>query len=208
MRILIADDHVIVREGLKHILLKGFPFAFIDEVADAEELTKKAIHEKWDVIISDLTMPGRSGIDALQQIKGFNPNLPVLILTMQPEEHYAIRAFKAGAAGYLSKDSAGDELIKAIRVVLSGKKYITPSIAEQMADFVEQDHKKELHENLSDREFEILKLLARGESVSEIAARLSLGATTISTYRSRILIKMNMKNNADLTRYVLEKNLL
>lgn len=208
IRILIADDHTVVRKGLKQILLEEFPSAFIEEVADAEELIKKVMKGEWDVIISDLSMPGRSGMESLQQIKQYYPKLPVLILSVHSEEHYAIRVLKAGAAGYLNKDMAPDELVKAVHRVLMGKKYITPTIAEKLASSLDHDSDKPSHEHLSDREFEVLKLIASGKSVSDIAASLSLSVTTVSTYRARILAKMSMKTNADLTLYAIENKLL
>jgi DNA-binding NarL/FixJ family response regulator len=208
VRIIIADDHTVVRKGLKQILLEEFPSAHIEEVSDAEELLKKVMKSEWDVVISDLSMPGRSGLESLQQIKQHYPRLPVLILSVHSEEHYAIRVLKAGASGYLSKDTASDELVKAVNRVLLGKKYITASIAEKLASTLDQDNDKPSHEHLSDREFEVLKLIAAGKSVSDIAAMLSLSVTTVSTYRARILTKMNMKTNADLTLYAIENKLL
>lgn len=208
IRILIADDHTVVRKGLRQILAEEFTDAFIEDVPDAEELINKVIKEKWDVVISDLTMPGKSGLDALQFIKQNFPTLPVLILSIHPEEQYAIRVLKAGAAGYLSKDTAPDELVNAVRRVLQGKKYITLSIAEKIADTFDQDNEKKLHEILSDREFNVFKMIAAGKAVSEIAESLSLSVTTVSTYRARIMTKMNMKTNANLTLYAIENNLL
>lgn len=208
IRVLIADDHTVVRRGLKQILLEGFPTAHIEEVPDAEELIKRVMQAEWDVVISDLSMPGRSGLEALQQIKQLQPKLPVLILSIHPEEQYAIRVLKAGASGYLSKDSAPDELVNAVQRVLLGKKYITDTIAEKLASVLDQDSNKSPHEYLSDREFSVLKMLAGGKSVSEIAESLFLSVTTVSTYRSRIMTKMNMKSNADLTLYAVEHKLL
>ncbi|HEU4607040.1 MAG TPA: response regulator transcription factor [Chitinophagaceae bacterium] len=208
MKILVADDHAIVRRGIKQIILEEFPFAETAEAADSEELVKKAFTGQWDVIITDLSMPGRSGLDALQQIKQQLPKVPVLILSMHPEEQYAIRVLKAGASGYISKDMAQDELVAALRRVMAGKKYITPSLAEKLATQLEHDGGGLPHETLSNREFDVLKLLAGGKSVSEIADMLSLSSTTISTYRARILEKMNMRTNAELTRYALENKLI
>jgi len=208
IRVLIADDHTVVRRGLRQILLEGFPTAMVEEVPDAEELIKRVMQSEWDVVISDLSMPGRSGLDALQQIKQLHPKLPVLILSIHPEEHYALRVLKAGASGYLSKDSAPDELVTAIKKVLLGKKYITDSIAEKLASVLDKDSNKAPHEFLSDREFSVLKLLAGGKSVSDIADSLFLSVTTVSTYRSRIMQKMDMKSNADLTLYAVEHKLL
>jgi len=208
MRILIADDHSIVRKGLKQILVEEFPFATIEETGDAEGLVKKALNQEWDIVITDLSMPGRSGLDAINQIKQQHPKLPILILSMYPEEQYAMRVLKSGAAGYLSKDMAQEELVNAVKKVLSGKKYITPTLVEKLALQLGQENNTVPHELLSDREFDVLKLLASGKSVSEIAALMSLGSTTISTYRARIMDKMNLKSNADLTRYALENKLI
>ena len=208
IRILIADDHSVVRKGLRQILLEGFPTAHIEEVPDAEEMIKKIIQFPWDVVISDLSMPGRSGLEALQQVKQINAKLPVLILSIHPEDQYALRVLKAGASGYLSKDMAPDELVNAVQRVMLGKKYITASIAEKLASVLDQDSGKPAHESLSDREFSVLKLLAAGKSVSEIAESLFLSVTTVSTYRSRIMAKMGMKNNADLTLYSIEYKLI
>lgn len=208
IRILIADDHTVVRKGLRQILVEEFTDAHIDDVADAEELIKKVIKEKWDMVISDLTMPGKSGLDVLQYVKQNLPTLPVLILSIHPEEQYAIRVLKAGAAGYLSKDTAPDELVNAVKRVLQGKKYITMSIAEKIADNFDPGTEKKPHELLSDREFNVFKLIAAGKAVSEIADNLSLSVTTVSTYRARIMAKMNMKTNANLTLYAIENNLL
>jgi two-component system invasion response regulator UvrY len=205
MRILIADDHAIVRRGLKGILLEEFPLAEIIEVGDAATLLLRVLKEEWDIVISDLSMPGRSGLEALAEIRQHAPKLPVLILSIYPEEQYAIRALKAGAAGYLNKDMAPDELINAVRRVLSGRKYITASIAEKLADF--NDVHKPLHEQLSDREFEVLKLLSSGKSVSEIGTIFNLSVTTISTYRARILKKMNMRTNVDIIQYAIAHQL-
>ena len=208
LRILIADDHTVVRKGLKQILLDEFPNAKIEEVPDAEGLIKNVMQAQWDVVVSDLSMPGRSGLDALQQIKLSYPNLPVLILSIHPEEQYALRSLKAGASGYLSKDTAPDELVKAVEKVLLGKKYISHTIAEKLANTFSSDSDKHLHENLSNREFDVMKLLANGKSVSEIAEMLSLSVTTVSTYRTRVMKKMNLKSNSDLTKYAIENKLI
>jgi two-component system, NarL family, invasion response regulator UvrY len=208
IRILIADDHAIVRKGLIQILLEEYPTAEIGEVEDAEQLIKRAVTEEWDVVICDLSMPGRSGLDALHQLKQVSPKLPVLIMSMHPEDQYALRVLKAGASGYLGKDTIHDDLIRAIQTARLGKKFITPSIAEKLAEAFNTDTDQVLHETLSDREFDVLKLLASGKSVSEIAEQLLLSVTTVSTYRSRIMKKMNMHSNAELTRYALEKGLI
>jgi two-component system invasion response regulator UvrY len=208
MRILIADDHAIVRRGLRDILQEEFPFAEIEEVADAEDLIKKVVKNNWDIVLTDLSMPGRGGLDALCQIKQFQPKLPVLVLSMYPEEQYAIRVLKAGASGYVNKNTPPDEFLNAVIKVLSGKKYITATIAERLASSFDYNSGKLLHDQLSDREFEVMKLLAAGKTVSEIAQLNNLVATTISTYRSRILLKMNLKTNADLTQYAIEHGLI
>ena len=209
MKILIADDHAIVRKGLKQLLLEEYPSAKIEEVADGESLIAKVINEKWGVVICDLDMPGRSGLDIMRQIKEIAPKLPVLIVSIYPEDQYAIRVLKAGAAGYVSKDAATEELAEAVRRVLQGRKYISPSMAEIIAeDMGGPNSDKAPHEFLSDREFEVFKLIASGKSVSEIAEKLSLSSATVSTHRARILIKMNMKTNPELTRYALDNKLI
>ena len=207
-RFLIADDHTVVRKGLKQILLEAFPSAIIEEVTDAESLLKKVFAQSWDVVISDISMPGRSGLEVLQQIKQQYPKLPVLILSVYPEEQYALRVLKAGASGYLNKDSAPEQLVAAVNRVMLGKKFITPAIAEKLANSLDHDLNKLSHEYLSDREFEVLKLIAGGQAVSDIASKLSLSVTTISTYRSRIMSKMGLKSNAELIFYAIENKLV
>ena len=207
LRVLIADDHAIVRKGLKQLLLEEYPFAFIDEVQDAESLIAKLVTCEWDVIVCDLSMPGRSGLEALEQIKETCPNLPVLIMSIYPEDQYALRVLKGGASGYLNKENIHKELIPAIKTAKLGKKFITPTIAEILAESLNSDT-VEKHELLSNRELDVFKLIASGKSITEIAEQLSLSITTISTYRSRILDKMQMHTNADLTRYAIEKNLI
>lgn len=209
VRILIGDDHAVIRKGLRQILLERYPSAIIEEANDAEGLISKAIAGKFDVIISDLSMPGRSGLDVLSYIKQNFPDLPVLILSSYPEDQYAIRTLKAGASGYLSKETAPEELVKAVERVLQGRKYISSSIAEKMAENLEQGgERKTGYESLSDREFDVFKLIAAGKPVSEIAEKLSLSVTTVSTYRARILVKMGMKTNAEITMYCLQNNLI
>ena len=208
LRILIADDHTVVRRGLRQILLDEFLAAHIVDVADADELFNQVLKNEWDVVITDISMPGRSGLDVLQQIRQHYPKLPILVLSVHPEDQYAIRVMRTGASGYLNKDSAPEELVKALHRILLGKKYITPSLAEKLADTLDQDADRLPHENLSDREFEVLKMLAAGMPVADIADTLSLSPTTVSTYRARILQKMNAKTNADLTRYAMENKLI
>jgi len=208
MRILIADDHAIVRRGLREILLDEYPSAVIVEASDAEELLKKIFQDKWDLVISDLNMPGRGGLDALKQIKLAFPKLPVLIMSIYSEDQYAVRAFRAGASGYFNKNSIHEELFNAIESVRNGKKYITATVAEKLADALPLQGDKKPHQLLSDREFEVFKLLATGKTVSEIANQLSLSSNTVSTYRARILEKMNLHSNNALMRYALEQKLL
>src|SRR5437868_8351895 len=208
LRILIADDHTVVRRGLRQILMDDFPAAVVDEVADAEELVKKVMTDTWNVVITDLNMPGRSGLDALNQIKQISPALPVLILSVHPEEQYALRVLKAGASGYLNKDSAPNELVKAVQRVLLGKKYISATVAEKLAGSFSPDGDKPVHEYLSDREFDVMKLLAGGKTVSDTASTLSLSVTTVSTYRARLMAKLNLKTNSDLTKYAIEHQLI
>lgn len=208
MNILLADDHSIVRRGLKEILLEEFPDANFQEASDGQELIRKMRGDKFDVIISDVSMPGKNGLEALKIIKSEAPAIPVLVLSIHLEELYAIRVLKAGASGYLTKESAPEELVKAVRMVMMGRKYITPSLAEKMASNLDNDFSKLPHELLSDRELDVLKSIASGKTVSEIAIELSLSVNTISTYRSRVLEKMNLKSNSELTFYAISNNLL
>jgi two-component system, NarL family, invasion response regulator UvrY len=208
MRILIADDHAIVRRGLSEILLEAWPSAEIEQVGDADTLLRRTLEESWDFVISDLMMPGRSVLETLQQIRQYLPQLPVLILSIFPEEQYATRVFKAGASGYINKDAAPTELVRAVQRILQGRKYITPAVAEKLASDLTVDNERPPHELLSDREFHVMKMLAAGRTITEIAAQLSLSPTTISTYRSRIMEKMKMKSNAELARYALENGLI
>jgi two-component system invasion response regulator UvrY len=208
MRILIADDHAIVRRGLSEILLEEYPSAFVEEVGNADTLLNRALADNWDIVISDLMMPGRSVLEVLQQIKQHAAQLPVLILSIFPEEQYATRVLKAGASGYINKDADPTELVKAVQRILQGRKYITPNIAEMLASDLTLSTDKAPHELLSDREFHVMKLLAEGKTISDIAEMLSLSPTTISTYRGRIMEKMKMRANAELARYALENRLI
>jgi len=208
MRILIADDHAIVRRGLSEILLEAWPAAEIEQVGDADMLLQRSIEDSWDLVISDLMMPGRSVLETVQQIRQYQPQVPVLILSIFPEEQYATRVFKAGASGYINKDAAPTELVKAVQRILQGRKYITAAVAEKLASDLRADKERAPHELLSDREFNVMKMLAAGNSITEIATQLSLSPTTISTYRSRIMEKMKMKANAELARYALENGLI
>jgi two-component system invasion response regulator UvrY len=208
LRVLLADDHAIIRKGLRQLLLEEYPSALIQEAADAGSAINKIISDEFDIIICDLSMPGRSGLDVLQFVKQQGLKTPVLILSIHPEEQYAVRTLKAGASGYLSKDTATEELTKAVSRILQGRKYISASVAEIMVSELDTETAKPPHELLSDRELQVFKELADGKPVSEIAEQLHLSITTVSTYRSRILDKMEMKSNADMTRYALEKKLI
>ncbi len=204
-KIIVADDHSFIRLGLIQILKDEYPTLEIKEVGDAESLVNEVTLHDYDLVISDLEMPGRNGLEALVQIKITKPNLPVLILSIYPEDLYAIRVLKAGAAGYLSKNSAPDQLIAAIRRIELGKKYITPEVAEKMIDY---ENDKKPHELLSNREFEIFKLLASGKTISQIAEMFSLALTTVSSHRSRIMEKLNLSTNSDLTRYAITNQII
>ncbi len=208
VRILIADDHEIFRKGVKQ-LLSEMPDKFIvDEASNGQEVIEKVWKKKYDVVLLDISMPGKNGIDILKDIKSYNPDIQVLILSMYPEEQFAMRALKAKADGYLTKAAKPDELAQAIQKVVTGKKYISSSLADRIAYYVGMDHPRALHESLSDREYEVMCMTAAGESVKHIAMKLSLSDKTISTYRTRILNKMKMNNVAQLIQYTIQNNLL
>lgn len=204
MKFLIADDHAIVRKGLVQILYEEFPTASVTEVANSNEVMDEVRKHIWDVILLDISMPGRNGIETLKQIRIEGIKAPILMLSMHPEEQYAVRVLKAGASGFLNKESATDELLAAVRKVLSGKKYISAAVAEKLAETVGGEREKSAHELLSDREMQVLQLIASGKTVSEIGDELSLSVNTISTYRTRLLEKLNLNNNAELTRYAID----
>jgi two-component system, NarL family, invasion response regulator UvrY len=207
MKILLTDDHAVVRQGLKLILADHFKTAQFGEAHNATEALSRIAKESWDVLILDITMPGRSGLEALQDVKRLRPKLPVLVLSMHPEDQFAVRMLKTGAAGYLTKESADTELVGAIKKVVAGGRYISPSLAERMASYLTIDVQKAPHERLSDREFLVLRMIGSGKTVSQIARELCLSVKTISTYRARLLQKMDMKNNAELTHYVMQNSL-
>jgi DNA-binding NarL/FixJ family response regulator len=208
LKILIADDHAIVRQGLKQIVTETQDMIVAGEASNGQELLNKLKDNDYDVVVLDITMPGRNGIDVLRQLRTERPGLPILMLSIHPEEQYALRALKAGASGYLTKESAPDELVVAIRKVSSGGKYISASLAEKLAFKLEADLEQAPHETLSDREYQVMCMIASGKTVMAIAQELMLSEKTISTYRSRILDKMNLKNNAELTYYAIKNNLV
>jgi DNA-binding NarL/FixJ family response regulator len=208
IKILIADDHTMFREGLKHILSEYPDVVVPDEASNGQEVLDKVWKNNYDMVLLDITMPGMTGLEVLKQLKNDKPKLPVLILSMHPEEQYAVRVLRAGASGYLTKESAPDELITAIRKISQGRKYITSSLAERLATEVEIDTEKPLHDILSDREYQVLRMIAEGKTVKDIAQELSLSIKTVSTYRSRIMEKMNMKTNAEVIHYAIKHRLL
>lgn len=208
MNFLIADDHAIVRKGLVQLLREEFPSAHITEVNNGAEVYEKVREKVWDVILLDISMPGRNGVEILKQLQAEGIKAPVLMLSMHSEDQYAVRVLKAGAMGFLNKETATDELVAAVRKILMGRKYITPTIAEKLVEDTASFLGKPSHELLSDREMQVLQLIGKGKTVSDIADEISLSVNTISTYRSRILEKLHLSNNAELTKYAIENNLV
>ena len=210
INILLADDHPYLRRGLAQILTDEFPGTVIGEASSIPELLEQAQKQRWDVVVLDLNMPGRGGMDGLHELKRLCPTLPVLVLSMHPEDQFAVRVLRAGGAGYLTKESAPQQLVLAIRKILAGGKFITPKAAELLAAHIHQhgDSEQPLHGSLSDREYEVFRLIAAGKTITEISDQLSLSVKTISTYRSRILEKLSLKSNADLARYAVQHRLL
>jgi DNA-binding NarL/FixJ family response regulator len=208
IRVLIADDHSIVRQGLRQILSDTEDMLVAGEAENGSQAMRMIRDGGWDVVLMDVSMPERNGIDTLKLLKKEFPKLPVLILSMHPEEHYAVRALKAGASGYLTKQSAPEQLVTAIRQVASGKKYVSPAVAEQLANAIGEDTDRLPHEKLSDREYQTLVMIASGKAISQIAEELNLSVKTVSVYRGRLLEKMKLKNNAELTHYGLKHGLV
>jgi len=208
IKILIADDHAIVREGLKQIVAETSDMMVADEASSGHEVLDKVRSNEYTVVVLDISMPGGDGLNILKQIKKEKLKLPVLVLSVHPEEQYAVRVLKAGAAGYLTKESAPGELISAIRRVSSGRKYVSSLLAEKLAFDLQSEGETSLHETLSDREFQVMCMIASGKRVKDIGEELCLSVKTISTYRSRILEKMRMKNSAELTHYALKHGLV
>jgi two-component system, NarL family, invasion response regulator UvrY len=207
-RVLIADDHAIVRKGLVQILTECPDTFVVDEAASGEEALRQTEDNNYDLVLLDISMPGKGGLDVLKELKGHTPDLPVLILSIHPEEQYAVRALRAGASGYLTKGSAADELTAAIRKVLAGGKYISSSLAEKLAFGLVGEAEKPLHGTLSDREYQVMRMIASGKTPRAIAEELTLSVKTVSTYRGRLLRKMRMKSNAELTHYAIQNSLV
>ena len=207
IHVLIADDHAIVRQGLKHILSETEDLLVAGEAEDGVEALRLARHQRWDVFLLDVSMPNRNGIDTLKQLKKEFPRLPVLILSMHPEEHYAVRAIKSGAAGYLTKQSAPELLVTAIRQVAGGKRFISPTLAEHLAAAISDDGEKLPHERITDREYQVLSRISSGKTITQIADELSLSVKTVSEYRKRLLEKMRLETTAELIRYGVEHGL-
>ena len=208
IKILIADDHAIVREGLKQIVAEESDMKVTGEAANASELFELLDKDSWEIVVLDINMPGKSGLEALKDMKTRNIKVPVLILSMFSEDQYGLRAIKAGAAGYLKKVSAPTELVSAIRKIVGGGKYISPTLAEKLADNVDVNNKKALHQNLSDREYQIMCFISLGKSAEEIAEELTISIHTVYSYRNRILEKMHLKSNVELTQYAIKNKLI
>jgi two-component system invasion response regulator UvrY len=208
IKVLIADDHAILRRGLKEILVRELNDVACGEAEDAQQALLEVQKHAWDLVILDITMPGRSGLDLLGDLQRIQPKVPVLVLSMHAEDQYGKRVLKAGAAGYMNKESAPEELLKAIQKVLGGGRYVSPALGEELASALQRETERPAHETLSSREFEILRMIASGKSVTQIAAELNLSQTTVSTYRTRVLVKLGMTTTAELIRYALQTHLV
>jgi two-component system invasion response regulator UvrY len=207
-RILVVDDHPLVRKGIIQVIADEFRGGAIGEASAAAEALTAVWNQPWDLVLLDISLPGRSGLEVLKEIKAARPKLPVLVLSTFPESQFAIRVLRAGAAGYLTKESPPETLVKAVRTCLSGMKYLTPGVADALASELSVDTSKPAHALLSDREYDVMLRIAAGESVSKVAAELHLSVKTVSTYRSRILLKMGLENNAQLSQYAIRNNLI
>jgi two-component system invasion response regulator UvrY len=208
IRVLVADDHAIVREGLKQILARSGDLEVAGEAANGNDVLKLVREQEWDVLVTDMSMPGRNGIELIKLVKAARPRLPVLVLSMYGEDQYAVRAIRAGAAGYLNKESASEQLVAAIRKIADGGVHVSAAVAQALFQNVRDGTSAQPHEQLSDREFQVLQLIANGQSVTEIGVTLNLSPKTVSTHKTRILQKMNMVNQAELIRYALEHRLV
>jgi len=208
IRVLIVDDHPVVRKGLQQILAEEPDIAAAVEAENASQMLRMVGEEQWDIVVLDITLPDRSGLEALKDLKAMRPELPVLILSMHPEDQYALRVLKAGAAGYMNKDSASEELANAVKKVVGGGRYVSPSMAEKLAALVGEDYAQLPHESLSDREYQVMCMLASGRRLKEVAEELCISSKTVSTYRARVLEKMGMSSNAELTYYAVKNGLI
>ena len=207
IKILIVDDHSVVRQGLKQIISENSDMVVAGEAGDGDEALEKIRKNSYSAVVLDIAMPGKSGLDTIKEIRVDHPNLPVLILSMYEEDQYAVRFFRAGASGYLTKQSAPEELVNAIRTIARGKKYVSPSLAEKLIVGLDARSEKPLHETLSDREFQVLKMISSGKTAGDIAEELFLSVKTVSTYRSRILEKLHLNNTAELIAYAIQNHL-
>ena len=207
-RVLIVDDHAILRRGLKALLADDFLGAEFGEASDAREALEQLHKKQWDVALLDITLPGKNGLDLLKELKIEWPGLPVLVLSAHAEDQFAVRALKAGASGYMTKESAPEELVKAVRKILAGGRYVSSALAEKLASRVGKDTKGTAHETLSDREYDVMCRIASGKTVTEIGEDMALSAKTISTYRARVLEKLGLKNSAEIIRYAIRTGLV
>jgi two-component system invasion response regulator UvrY len=208
IRVLIADDHAILRRGLKEILVRELTGTFFGEAKDTQEVLARTQSDDWDLLILDISMPGRSGLDALRDVRARRPKLPILVLSMHPEDQYGKRVLRAGASGFMNKESAPEELIKAVQKVLAGGRYVSPRLAEKLASDLSDEVQRDVQEALSQREFEVLRMIALGKTTGQIAEELHLSVSTVSTYRARILEKMEMKTTAELMQYALRNRVV
>jgi len=208
IRVLIADDHAILRRGLKEILVRELTGTFFGEAKDTQEVLARTQSDDWDLLILDISMPGRSGLDVLRDVRARRPKLPVLVLSMHPEDQYGKRVLRAGASGFMNKESAPEELIKAVQKILAGGRYVSPGLAEKLASDLSDEVQRDVQEALSQREFEVLRMIALGKTIGQIAEELHLSVSTVSTYRTRILEKMEMKTTAELMQYALRNRVV
>lgn len=208
IKILIADDHTLIRDGLINTISKRMADVAFGEASSGVEVLKEVLHQKWDLLILDINMPGRDGLDVLKELKSLQPELPVIVLSMYPENQFAVRTLKIGASAYLTKETSSEELLIAINTVLKGQKYITSSITRILTEEITGKSAKPTHETLSNREFQVFKLIASGKNISGIGLELSLSVKTISVYRANILEKLALKNNAEITNYAFKNNLI
>jgi two-component system invasion response regulator UvrY len=208
IRILLVDDHAVVRQGLKQIVAESLPDATFGDAANGEEALRMARTASWDIVVLDISLPGKSGLEALKELRAAHPGLPVLVLSMHPEEQFAVRVLRAGAAGYLTKRTAAKDLVAAVRRILAGRKYISSSLAERLAAQVQAGSAQAPHEALSDREYQVFRLLATGKTVKVIGKELDLSPQTVSTHRTHILQKMGMQSNAELIQYAIQNQVL